>query len=380
MSRTDDPESNLWRRIRVWTDAMPWLALGRCLRPATSLTLLGLTAAAFWLAHAGTRLIGDDRRQAMPAWTMVDRVAALDRLPGDDARALADARTGGIAGRWAERAWGSAPDLFDAARTVAAPALLLSETSLSGRELLRGMAAQLWLLVVWAVPAGLILRQGILAVALRRPMDSLVGLLLAIRRLPALLLAALLPIAAATAAGCFFLIPGWLWRIPTVGPWLAEAVAVLAIPLAIAAGLLAFVSLLAVPLAWAAVMSEPQGDAFDAISRGYEYALRRPLQLAFYLLLAWLISRIAGTLATGIAMAGWTIAQRFLSLAADDPDPLRVAPALLASLPEVFAVVLFWTLVGGIYLLLRRDANSQEVEDLWEPPAAPPQRIPPLPA
>jgi hypothetical protein len=50
---------------------------------------------------------------------------------------------------------------------------------------------------------------------------------------------------------------------------------------------------------------------------------------------------------------------------------------LLSYLPVVVFLTAAWSLLGGVYLLLRYDTGGQEVEDLWQ--AGPPPE-PPLPS
>jgi hypothetical protein len=50
----------------------------------------------------------------------------------------------------------------------------------------------------------------------------------------------------------------------------------------------------------------------------------------------------------------------------------------LGYVPAVVTYTLSWSLIGGIYLLLRQDAGGQEVEDLWIESAQPAVTLPEL--
>jgi hypothetical protein len=186
------------------------------------------------------------------------------------------------------------------------------------------------------------------------------------RRGGALLAVTVVPLLGCGLASLAFWLPAWLASWPAATGW-AELLSLLAFPLALLAGLLAFGALFAFPLSWVAVLCEPEADAFDAISRGYEYTYRRPFHLLGYLLAAWLLARVLLLFANGICFASARLALACFPVAAESPQLPAGASLLshfLTQLPTVFAALLFWTLFAGIYLLMRRATNGQEVEEV----------------
>lgn len=356
------PESGFLLRLRTWRDALPWLALVDCLKPATSVITLGLVGATFWLSVGLTYAVDRFLRNASGG----DAGMLQWRIPGHD--------------YWG---WPAADDrpahLYDALTIVAGPAMRMVLGGGALTELLWLALYQVLLLALWAIPAAYVMRQCALSMAGRLTMGTGEGLAHAARRLPALLLAVLIPAMAVALILLYFIISGWVARIPSIGGALAIVVQLVGLPLAIVAGLLSFGGFAAVPLAWAAVANEQEGSGFDGISRGYEYVLRRPLQMLFYILIAAAIAYALSLLATGVATAATAVvASGFRIGAGPDlalPDPIV---ALLASLPTIVVLTLFWSLAAGIYLLLRRSANHQEIEDVWESPRPQPEPLPEL--
>ena len=53
---------------------------------------------------------------------------------------------------------------------------------------------------------------------------------------------------------------------------------------------------------------------------------------------------------------------------------------LLDYLPVVVLLTAIWSLLGGVYLLLRYDAGGQEVEDLWQADVYPEPPLPSIPS
>ncbi len=127
------------------------------------------------------------------------------------------------------------------------------------------------------------------------------------------------------------------------------------------------------------VINEQDPDPLDALSRGYEYLFRRPIQLVFYVLFSVLLLTVVGSLASAVAWSASEIATSALWFVGSSDALQRITSSILWRFPAVVVLTLTWSLVGGVYLLLRYDAGGQEVEDLWQP--TPPERpsLPDLP-
>jgi hypothetical protein len=342
----------LFDRIREWYDVFPWMRLVRVLRVAGSPPLVSLTFAClgvWWLGQQ--QVLG----------------VAGEQVVGETARD------------------GAGPVPFSA---VSRPfvestevAFQTSPASMYALPLkspwLRWLLATVWTLLVWTPIALLLIRQGALLTAGR----SMAGLReasgIAASRVPRAWLAALVPTA------CVAVIALPIFLLGLAGAWVGEletlqtGVAIAMALIAILAGVLAFGAHFAVPLGWAAIATESNPDPLDSLSRGYEYLMRRPMSLVFYWLIASILTLVVAGLASGVASAAVMVVAGVLQYS-DGAEPLLERTAnILHWFPVAVAVTLAWGLVGGIYLLLRRDAGGQEVEDVWIPPAEP---TPPLPS
>ena len=123
-------------------------------------------------------------------------------------------------------------------------------------------------------------------------------------------------------------------------------------------------------------MWSKQPDTLDSLSRGYEYLFRRPLQLVLYVVVSVLILWVVRLIASGIAVAAVAISTKTLLFCGSPVSVVEMSATMLAHLPVVAMLTSMWSLIGGIYLLLRYDAGGQEVEALWVPE---PDPAPPLP-
>jgi hypothetical protein len=240
------------------------------------------------------------------------------------------------------------------------------------------VAMLVWSIIAWTPLAMLLARQGALLTAVRSMMAFGPGISLATRRAPAGWLAALVPLLCVLPFVAILLVIGWC------STWFAEIQSLRLIAasigalVALPAGLLAFGSYVAIPISWAALINEQEADPLDALSRGYEYLFRRPVQLVFYAVISMLLLAIVGLLASAIAWSASEIASSALWFAGASDVLQRITSSILWRFPAVVVLTLTWSLVGGIYLLLRCDAGGQEVEDLWQPATAERPSLPEL--
>ena len=342
-----DPESGLFERTREWYDLFPWMRLVRVLRLAGSPPCILLTFLCLGIWWFGQQQI----------------LAAVGEIPSD--RKIS-ARWSAVASPFVE----STDVAFETSPTWIYALPLKSQA-------LRWLLATAWTLIVWTPIALLLMRQGALLTAGRSMAGLREALGIASARVPRAWVAALVPtICVAVIALPVFLLGlagTWVGRIE----WLETAVAIAMALVAILAGVLAFGAHFAVPLGWAAIASESNPDPLDSLSRGYEYLLRRPLSLLLYGALGMVLTFVVAALASGIASAAVMVVEVVLQYSDDSESLLNRTANILHWFPVAVAVTRAWGLVGGVFVLLRRDAGGQEVEDVWIPPAEP---APPLPS
>ncbi len=333
-------ESGMLARFREWADVLPWIRLGRTLRVVGSPPLILLTAIAFLVWWLGVTQVLGSRTQLFSFSGSSDSLSVIPRQ-------LVVVATAHLK-----------------SMNLTTSALFRSSASWSWVELF----VVVWTVVIWAPIAMLLARQGALLTAGRTMVALKPGLLHALRRSPSAWLAVVVPLACVLAIGILILGVGWASKLS--GGWvlLEFAFAMLVTLIAIPCGVLAFGAHAAVPLSWAALANEGDPDALDALSRGYEYLFRRPLRLAGYILVALVILIAVAILAWGISAAAAAVTARLLSLVGCPSNVVRMTIQMLELLPSLVILASLWSLIGGIYLLLRYDAGGQEVEDLWEPP------------
>jgi hypothetical protein len=172
-----------------------------------------------------------------------------------------------------------------------------------------------------------------------------------------------------------------------LGVLLAGLIWILAIVVGLCLAVLGLGLLFGWPLMWGTIATEGT-DAFDAISRSFSYTFQRPLQYLCYSLVAiffgvlgWLV--VAAFTEAIVMLSGWAIScgtgsARWEELCAAMRGNQPVSGSLQAglwlinffyslvrALVPAFAFSFFFVVAGGIYLLLRQDADQAEASDVF---------------
>jgi hypothetical protein len=235
----------------------------------------------------------------------------------------------------------------------------------------QGMGKFPWRSLVWAAsvigigifPAALAARAGACYAAGRMQSFTENGRVTLARWLR-LLVIPMVPLAITMVLSSLMVAAGALGRISGIGSIVVEATAIAVLPIAILIGLIAGGAVAAVPLAITAVVLEKQSDVLDSLSRGYEYLFRRPVYLAFYGLCAFVLVAIVWQLAAWVVAAALSIGGWGLRIGSGEAAAPQWFQWLLGRLPWAVANTAAWGQVGAIYLLMRKAANDQEIEDI----------------
>ncbi|TWU17564.1 hypothetical protein Pla52o_51200 [Novipirellula galeiformis] len=245
--------------------------------------------------------------------------------------------------------------------------------------LTRPLCSLLWTMIVWSCGSLVFVRQGGLLTAGRSMVNLKEVARSAASRSPAAWAAGVVPIACIAMLATPIWAAGWVASLVPESPVAQLPLAFVAAVMAIPCGILGFGAIVAIPLAWSAIANERDPDVLDALSRGYEYLYRRPLQLVMYGVVAVVLLTIATALISGVVATAQQIVLVALDWTSAPAMTHNLTQQILTLIPIATAFALAWGLVGGVYLLIRYDAGGQQVEDLWVPPLAPRDPVPTLP-
>ncbi len=394
----------------AWNEICPWLILTRCVRIALLIRVLMLGTVGLIVVTAGWKLI-----------------ASFFVFDGIDDEVLHAWQTTGCQWVWqkstnftvlASQTPESAGELFKTAVTglteapielwnhLTRPFVDLFDKDLTLPGFFCLLLCGVWEILVWGLVGGAITRIAALSLTRSEVPDLWQVIRFAWGSLVSYSLAPLMVMAAAALFAIQLVVLGLGMQLD----WLALIAAVLW-PLVLVYGLFMALILLGLlvgwPLMWATISVEGT-DAFDAVSRSYAYTYQRPLRLIWYVFFAGLIGTFGMFLVKAFALAtiglgDWavsfgldqeTMAQVVVQRdspvgvgdqAAGPEGVLQIAhqvigfwKSMLTAVAAGYQASFLWVSAVGIYLLLRRDIDAAEVDEVFDDDDEPDFGMPPL--
>ena len=357
-----------------WSEICPWLILIKSLRAAFFLRVLVLAAIGVALTQAGWVVIAG---QLAPELEMT--LSPRDELPtpilSDDPRELIETVR---PARW------QSGSPISGWYWLMTPLLKLANQELTTPMRICHVLCGLWAVFVWAFFGGMICR--ITALSLAR--DQVLGLVWSARDALSQWMATLGGLAIILAALLALALPltllGMLLRIDLL-VLVSALVWLVLLAWGLAIAIVAVGLVLGWPLLWTCQAVE-QSDAFDGVSRCYAYVYQRPLPLAFFAVVAVVLSLLGDQVVTlfvelsnsacETAIASGMGADRAqLVLAGDlESSPVPLATKLIVwwrwcfrLVAESFPLACLWTMSVGIYLLQRRLIDQTEMDEIALP-------------
>jgi hypothetical protein len=253
------------------------------------------------------------------------------------------------------------------------------------RNLLCLLCCGLWSLAIWAFFGAAITRIAVVQLAANERITLGTALRYACSKFFAYFFAPLFPLGGiALAALPIVIIGSLLWF--SAGTFF---VGVFLWPVLLICGLVITLLLLGLifgwPLMWPTISTEGT-DSFDALSRSYAYVFQRPLHYLFYIIVASLLGLLGWLLVKNFAAAVvWTTywsaswgtgAARIDDLMKLDGDKLtgmtyagawmiHFWTGLAKLLAVGFCFSYFWNAYSAIYLLLRRNVDATEMDEVF---------------
>jgi len=378
-----------------WNDCCPWIVMFRTVALATRartllLGALGLlmTTLGWWVASKV--FIGEERLGELwseqPAFAA--HVDASVRLPihapgGADTEGFPPPIT--LFGQSIHLG----EPLLSTWKKLGQPFYQLFHTSNGTRQLAYYLFGGLWSLVVWSFFGCAICRIATVSLAREEHVGLSDAIAFAKRKWLSHVIAPLVPLWGILILWIPSVVCGWIMN-ADVGVVLGG----LYWPLALLTGLI--MALLGIglffgwPLMWGTIASEGS-DSFDALSRSYAYTYQRPLKFFLYVLLAIVLGILGWIIVTLFAetviymcywATGWgagfdRINPGAIAAAATAAESEQSGTFVLGSriiyfwngcvrvLAASFSYSFFFVAMTGVYLLLRRDVDQTELDEVY---------------
>ncbi len=273
--------------------------------------------------------------------------------------------------------WGPRDPVFGVWALLSSPATEgLKGTKLSVRAVASVLLCGVLAAAIWAFFGGAISRIAAVQLAAGEHVGLGGALRYACRKWPAYFAAPLLPVGGVLLAALPVAVLGIIMRV--VGLWLGIFLWPLVLVLGLLMALLLLGLLFGWPLMWATISTEGT-DSFDALSRSYAYTFQRPLHYLFYAVVAgligwlgWLLVRnfAAGVVWMGYWSVGWgcgsdKLDELLVSGAGVSVQAIHFWAGCVKLLAVGYLFSYFWTAAAAIYLLLRRDVDATETDEVF---------------
>ena len=374
----------------AWRDLFPWLVLFRTFRLAKSMPLLFLATLGAVLTPAGWRagealFVSEQAIHADPGFAVV--VEQNRRWPGE--RSAMPVPNDGRVPRSIRDILSTAPNPLEPIYlSFVDPVARLVNAQLTVTQAAYYAFGLLWMLVVWGFFGGAVTRIAVVKFGREEPLGLGEAVRHAGTKLGAYVGAPLFPLAGVVLVALLVCGLGLIARWWDGGVFLTG---LLWIP-ALFGGLLIAILLLGLlfgwPLMWGTISAEERGDVFEAFSRSYSFAFQRPLHYLFYGAVAAIYGALAWLLVYHfsegvIRFAQWAAAlgagpQRWAEIVRLQDDPslgsgwqmygvllMGLGSGLVRTIAAGFGYSLFWCLAAATYLLLRRDVDQTEFDEVF---------------
>ncbi len=408
----------------AWSELFPWLILTRSVRISLMARVLLLGAAGLLATMLGWWLLaGMFSRSSDPVISEWRRTTNLGIWEDSFQKGLPNPWVNTRARSASEVFESAASSTLVRAPIsiwlyVTRPFILLFHSELTATGFLFLLLCGVWELLVWGLFGGAITR----IAALKFTRDEAPGIFSALRhsasKLPSYSLPALIALAGTAVFALQLVVLGFVMRADVLA-----FVAALAWPFVLLLGLMMAILLMGAlfgwPLMWATVSVEGT-DAFDALSRSYAYTYHRPWRLLWYVLYAGFLavaSMFVVTLfaSSAVALGNWSIhwsldKETMRTVVAPPPPGVADAPeapaiqvvpedttsetaatpaetlaqpqelngvlsatrivirfwkGLVAALVAGYQAGFLWVSAVGIYLLLRRDIDGVQMNEVY---------------
>lgn len=378
-------EVGVVRRV-VWRDILPWLIIFRAFRISVSLPVLSLATIGWLLTPVGSQIgsalfLGNadvvTTEWATPLNDFVSGSETLSAIPGMTTLTAASNPISLVYQHFTD----PFVQFFDRSNTVRE----------SAYHLFRG----LWSIGVWAFFAGAITRIATVQLGREERVDLRSAVVYAARQYGWSFVAPFFPLFGVLLASIPLIVLGFIMRADA-----GMVVAGIAWPFALLGGLAITILLLGLlagwPLMWPTISSEEHGDAFEAFSRSFSYVFQRPLQYLFYLVLAGLIGGVGWVLVSHVSEAvieltyygaSWGATNERIDLVAfgdytgtmgTGVGLIRLFDGLVRLIAMAFNFSFFFCVLTAIYLVMRRDVDKTDFDEVFVEDSKPSYSLPPL--
>lgn len=384
-----------------WRDCCPWIILFRTFSVSITvraLLLATLGSTVTWLGWllVGMVVLGSDAQRSDQTPVFRDLVERNEARPGrelepplptvgQDVAPLSTVDQDVAPQRW-QPYLNLLPrePVFAAWHKTTDPFIQLFNPKMKFQGVLYAFLGGMWTLGVWSFVGGAISRIAVVQLGREERVGLVESLRYACRYWLSYLGGPLFPLVGLLLLAIPFVILGWImqagdWGIAVSGVfWFL--IVLCGLPMAI----LALGAMFGWPLMWGTISTEGS-DAFDSLSRCFAYTFQRPLHYAFYVAvvilfggLCWLVVSLFATLTIDLTYwaTSWGAyearADQVVEQAMQGGTAFNFGSGLIffwrccvQAVATSWFFAFFFAAMGGVYLLIRRDVDQTETDEIY---------------
>ncbi len=282
------------------------------------------------------------------------------------------------------RAWWS--DLFPfSTGWLGSPNSITTSEAVSVVSIAYWLIVLIWLAIVWGFFGGIITRRSVIELGVRTTIGWTSAIKLVAGRLRSMVEAVSLP-AIATFGLC--LVPLFLGLLSHLGSFgeVTSAIGMLfCVILVIPVAWLLLLVVFGYPLLVAAIVSEKDSDAFEGLSRAAAYLFQRPMTIILALLVGGVTTQAVFRVVGLAYQSSFGLLTKFyLSTAGDNPLSTQagrqiwnLSESIVQTIILAIPVSMFWAAVAATYLVVRREVDQTEYDNLDLQEVGSPLALPP---
>lgn len=376
-------ERGVLRRI-IWRDVFPGLLIFRCFRLSIALPVLFLATLGALLMPLGPWLLQKDAANQPPTATILAAVPP-------EVRSSLPLGQNTIRLNWPPFG------LVSAYKTFVEPYSELFNRNASFGRMFSSLGIALWYLLIWSFFGGAITRIAVVQLGLNERLSLGQSVRYVVPKIGWYIAAPLFPVLGIGAGALPLILLGWLMHL-SLGVLVAGIVWPLVLIVGFVMAVFATELLFGWPLMWPTISAEEASDSFQAFSNSFSFTFQRPLQYLAYAVIAALLGGLGGWFVEafaqglnllvdwGISLAlGPTRLDQILSGELDDSWLIWAGGGLIGLFNQLVQLIVrayyfsfLFCAASAIYLLLRREVDQTDFDEIYMPEDAGRYSLPPL--
>ena len=277
----------------------------------------------------------------------------------------------------------SLPRFFDARMLEPFDDFEVGTSGLALRHIAYLIFLLVWLGIVWGFFGGVIVRRSVVELGVRTTIGWIGSIKLVAKRLRYIVEASGMPALAVLGFCLMPLLLGLIGRLGAAGEVTSAFLSMLGFLIIIPIGWLAMLAFVGFPLITAAIVTEKDSDAFDGLSRAAAYLFQRPVTIILAIGIYTIVASIIYWLVGITYQFSFNLYSQVYLVTAGGLDSstarsfYKTFAVMIQTLIQAVPISLFCSATAATYLLVRREVDQTQYDELDLNEVGSPLALPP---